>query len=227
MYTIVTNDSDFIRTNFFLFYYFHLFTFQTHLPVVLLLSFDSGNLLIYLLICDDLDEDLLNCLPASACLLAPSELKAVLVAEAKDLSLESSSCSGMASESLLELRSEDHKLVTLALESIDLCPTISYLLDDVEKEEMLVTDGLDSLPTSIELSLEKAEYLLLLSLEILVKELISFKNSRSGEEAAESSSSSSSVRLVSISGDGVGAAGSGKRQGGASGLGEEGTGLAM
>lgn len=55
--------------------------------------------------------------------------------------------------------SDDHRLVTLALESIDLWLIISYLLDDVEYEERLVTDGRLSLPTSTELSLENIEYL--------------------------------------------------------------------
>lgn len=55
--------------------------------------------------------------------------------------------------------SDDHKLVTLALESIDLCPMISYRLEDVEYDDKLVTEGRLSFPTSTELSLENIEYL--------------------------------------------------------------------
>lgn len=82
----------------------------------------------------------------------------MLPAEAKDLvSLESSSnsCSGIASESLR--LTSDHILLILALESMDLCPIISYLREDVEKEEILVTDGLLSVPTSMDGSLDMAE----------------------------------------------------------------------
>lgn len=72
-------------------------------------------------------EDRLLCLAkASEYLLELSE-EITLPAEAKDLeSLDSSSnsCSGIASESLLDI-SDDHKLVTLALESMDRCPMIS------------------------------------------------------------------------------------------------------
>lgn len=80
-----------------------------------------------------------------------------LAKEARE-SLESISCSGIASESLREA-SDDHKLVILALESIDLCPIISYRLDDVEYDDMLVTEWRLSLPTSTEESRENGEYL--------------------------------------------------------------------
>lgn len=140
-----------------------------------------------LLTCEDLADDLLLRASTSDNLLDPSEDN-TLDAEAKEVleSLESTSCSGMASESLLEV-SEDHKLLTLALESIERWPMISYLLEEVEKEDMLVTLGLLSLPMSTEESRENGEYLLdetmeaLLSLDILVAEDISLTKSGSGE----------------------------------------------
>lgn len=57
----------------------------------------------------------------------------ILPTEAYDAreSPESISCSGIASESLREV-SDDHRLVTLALESMDLWPMISYRLEEVE-----------------------------------------------------------------------------------------------
>jgi hypothetical protein len=110
-----------------------------------------------LLTCDDLTEDLLRLPRPSECRLEPSE-EARLPAEAKDALESVESCSGMASESLLDM-SEDQRLVTLALESIDLWPMISYRLDEVENEDMLVTEWRLSLPTSTDDSLEKGEYL--------------------------------------------------------------------
>lgn len=110
-----------------------------------------------LLTCDDLADDRLLLARLSECLLEPSE-DMMLPADAKDLSLESISCSGIASESLLDT-SEDHRLVTLARESIDLWPMISYRRDDVENDEILVTDGRLSHPISIEESRENPEYL--------------------------------------------------------------------
>lgn len=87
----------------------------------------------YLLGCTVLAEDLRLLARISANLLDPSEDSA-LEADAKDNreSLDSiSSCSGIVSESLLDV-SLDHKLVTLDRESIDRCPMISYLLEEVE-----------------------------------------------------------------------------------------------
>lgn len=113
-----------------------------------------------LLICEFLLDDRLLRADDSEYRLDPSE-DIMLPAEANEAleSPESISCSGIASESLLDV-SEDHKLVTLALESIDLCPIISYLLEEVENEDMLVTDGRLSLPTSMEESRDTpAEYL--------------------------------------------------------------------
>lgn len=97
---------------------------MTNLPVVLRLSYVNGNLRVCLLTCEDLADDRRLFAKFSDILLDPSE-DITLEADANDLeSPESTSCSGIASESLLEL-SDDHKLVTLALESIDLCPMIS------------------------------------------------------------------------------------------------------
>lgn len=163
-----------------------------------------------LLTCEDLADDLrLLARMASDSLLDPSEDR-TLEADAKDVleSLESISCSGMASESLLDV-SDDQRLVTLALESIDLCPMISYLLDDVENDDMLVTDGLLSLPTSTEESREKGEYLLVetidarLSLDIRVIEDISLIISGSGD----------GVWDLGASGNGDGASGDGGCEG--------------
>lgn len=87
----------------------------------------------YLLTCTVLAEDLRLLASTSDSLLEPSEDTA-LDTDANDNreSLDSmSSCSGIVSESLLDV-SVDHKLVTLERESMERCPMISYLLEEVE-----------------------------------------------------------------------------------------------
>lgn len=87
----------------------------------------------YLLTCTDLAEDRRLLARISDNRLEPSEDTA-LEADAKDNreSLDStSSCSGMVSESLLEV-SLDQRLVTLERESMERWLTISYLLEEVE-----------------------------------------------------------------------------------------------
>lgn len=87
----------------------------------------------YLLACTVLAEDLRLRAKTSDNLLDPSEDNA-LEADANDKReslLSISSCSGIVSESLLDV-SLDHKLVTLDRESMLRCPMISYLLEEVE-----------------------------------------------------------------------------------------------
>lgn len=141
----------------------------------------------FLLTCDDLAEDLLLRLArVSEYLLEHSEEAKLPIDTYEALeSPESTSCSGIAPESLLEV-SEDHRLVILARESIDLCPMISYLREDVEYDERLVTEGLLSLPMSTEESRETPpKYLLEDTMEERLKEgydeTSSLNSSRSGE----------------------------------------------
>lgn len=148
-------------------------------------------------------EDLLLLVKLSESLRELSE-ETTLPADAKDLeSLESSSsCSGIASESLLDI-SEDQRLVTLARESIDRCPIISYLLEDVENDDILVTECRLSLPTSMDESRDMPEYRDpvkddLLSLEILVKDDNSLGCSKSGDSIGDG------LCVMGCSGDGVG-----------------------
>lgn len=159
----------------------------------------------FLLTCEDLADDLLRLDIVSLNLLEPSE-ENMLPTDVCDVleSLESISCSGIASDSLLDI-SEDQRLEILALESIDLCPIISYFLEEVEYEDILVTECLLSFPISIDESLEKTEYLDdiiegLLSPEYFVNEESSLGCSGSGEGVADRSGS----------GEGVGASGDGE-----------------
>lgn len=135
----------------------------------------------YLLACTVLAEDLRLRAKISDNLLDPSEDNA-LEADANDKreSLDSiSSCSGIVSESLLDV-SLDHKLVTLDRESMLRCPMISYLLEEVEYEDRLVTEARLSGPISTEVSRENVEYLEGVRLAV-VKEDISLTASGSGD----------------------------------------------
>lgn len=114
----------------------------------------------YLLTCTERAEDRRLRANISDKRLEPSEDNALLAdANDKRESLDSiSSCSGIVSESLRDV-SLDHKLVTLERESIERWPTISYLLEEVEYEDKLVTEARLSTPISTEVSREKVEYL--------------------------------------------------------------------
>lgn len=143
-----------------------------YLPVVRFLWKARGVLLVFLLTWEDLAEDLrLRLATISEYLLEHSD-DAKLPTETWDAleSPESTSCSGIAPESLLEV-SEDHKLVMLARESIERCPIISYLREEVEYDDKLVTEGLLSLPMSTDESRETPpKYLLEETMEERLKD---------------------------------------------------------
>lgn len=158
----------------------------------------------FLLGCTPRADDRLRLDIVSKYRLVPSELT-TLPADAKDEreSVDSSSCSNITSESLLET-SVENILLSDALESIDRCPLISYLcLQDREDEDMLVMEALDSLPTSTELVREvaKSEYLEDVTLAIEGREALEILVI---EDSSPLTASSSASEGYSGSGDGVG-----------------------
>lgn len=179
-------------------------TVTSYLPVVLLLSYDKGNLRVLLLGCIPLADDLLRFAIVSEYLLVPSE-DTTLPAEAYDAleSVDSSSCSNITSESLRDT-SDENILVTDALESMDLWPIISDLRQDSDDDDMLVMEALDSLPTSTELVREaaKSEYLEEVTLAMEGREALDILVIE--DSSLTGSSISSASEGYSGSGEGVG-----------------------
>lgn len=160
-----------------------------------------------LLGCTPLADDLLRLDIVSEHLLVPSELT-TLPAEAKDAreSVDSSSCSNITSESLLDT-SVENILARDVLESIDRCPLISYLcLHDRDDEDMLVMEARDSFPTSTELVREvaKSEYLEDVTLVMDGREALDILVMEDDSSPLTGSSTSSASEGYSGSGEGVG-----------------------